>query len=69
MFVSEMLHEVASGSSDRAARSKYRFSNEMGRLTGIRNYNSNVRTLFDENYALAATQNLSTLRYMTKERG
>jgi glutamate dehydrogenase len=23
-----------------------------------RNYNSNVRTLFDENYALAATQNL-----------
>jgi hypothetical protein len=25
----------------------------------IRNYNSNVRTLFDENYALAATQNLS----------
>ena len=25
----------------------------------VRNYNSNVRTLFDENYALAATQNLS----------
>lgn len=27
-------------------------------LTRGRNYNTNVRTLFDENYALAATQNL-----------
>ena len=29
------------------------------RSRGKENYNSNVRTLFDENYALAATQNLS----------
>lgn len=30
------------------------------RSRGKENYNTNVRTLFDENYALAATQNLST---------
>ena len=31
------------------------------RSRGMENYNTNVRTLFDENYALAATQNLSEL--------
>lgn len=32
------------------------------RSRGKENYNTNVRTLFDENYALAATQNLSEFR-------
>jgi len=53
-----MLLEVVSESSDLEERSKLILLEIWCKLI-FRNYNSNVRTLFDENYALAATQNLS----------
>ena len=55
---SGMSLEVVSESSDLEERSMLILLKNGCKLM-FRNYNSNVRTLFDENYALAATQNLS----------
>jgi hypothetical protein len=61
-----MSLEVVSESSDLEERSKLLPSGK-GQELIARNYNSNVRTLFDENYALAATQNLSMYLFLVSD--